>query len=179
MLSAPDKRSYVAVGFSGKGGMVGSTAMVAWSPSSSSGRRKGVAKEYYLQGRSPEAVTPDDGRLTLVRNRTATISSSGRLYLAFELSTDHPQPYLIYSVGYEGSIPSSDDDFKLQMHRDMGSRGFNYASGTPSIQPHSAGVVRKITLFFLFGSPTVDLCVCAQRRSLAEEADRADRKSVV
>ena len=138
MLSAPDKRSYVAVGFSGKGGMVGSTAMVAWSPSSSSGRRKGVAKEYYLQGRSPEAVTPDDGRLTLVRNRTATISSSGRLYLAFELSTDHPQPYLIYSVGYEGSLPSSDDDFKLQMHRDMGSRGFNYASGTPLIQTRSA-----------------------------------------
>ena len=126
MLSAPDKTSWVAVGFSGKGGMVGSSAMVAWKSSSSS---KGVAKEYYLQGRSPEAVTPDDGRLTLVRNRTTTVSSSGRLYLAFELSTDHPQPYLIYAVGYEGSLPSSSDDFQLQMHRDMGSRAFNYASG--------------------------------------------------
>lgn len=129
VLSAPDKRSWVAVGFSGKGGMVGSSAMVGWSSSSSGG--KAVAKEYYLQGRSPEAVTPDDGKLTLVRNRTATVSNSGRLYLAFELSTDHPQPFLIYSVGYEGSLPSS-PDFMLQQHRDMGSRGFNYASATLS-----------------------------------------------
>ncbi|CAM0904028.1 unnamed protein product [Alopecurus aequalis] len=127
VLSAPDKRSWVAVGFSGKGEMVGSSAMVAWSSSSG----KGVAKEYYLQGRSPEAVTPDDGRLTLVRNRTVTVFSSGRLYLAFELSTDHPQPYLIYAVGYEGSLPSS-PDHTLQMHRDMGSRSFNYASATLS-----------------------------------------------
>ncbi|KAM3387912.1 hypothetical protein ACQJBY_010621 [Aegilops geniculata] len=126
VLSAPEKRSYVAVGFSGKGGMVGSSAMVGWSSGG-----KGVAKQYYLQGRSPEAVTPDDGRLTLVRNRTVAVSKSGRLYLAFELSTDRPQPYLIYSVGYEGSLPSS-SDYTIQMHRDMGSRSFKFASASPS-----------------------------------------------
>uniref|UniRef100_A0ACD5US25 Uncharacterized protein n=1 Tax=Avena sativa TaxID=4498 RepID=A0ACD5US25_AVESA len=128
VLSAPDKKSWVAVGFSGKGGMVGSSAMVGWSSSSGG---KAVAKQYYLQGRSPESVAPDDGKLTLVRNRTATVSSSGRLYLAFQLSTDHPQPYLIYAVGYEGNLPNS-PDFMLQQHRDMGARGFNYASATLS-----------------------------------------------
>ncbi|KAM0901143.1 hypothetical protein ACQ4PT_020155 [Festuca glaucescens] len=129
VLSAPDTRSWVSVGFSGKGAMVGSSAMVGWSSSSSGG--KAVAKEYYLQGRSSESVTADDGKLTLVRNRTATVSSSGRLYLAFELSTNHPQPFLIYAVGNQGSLPSS-PDFTLQEHRDMGSRGFNYASATLS-----------------------------------------------
>jgi hypothetical protein len=104
--------------------------MVGWSSSSGG---KPVAKEYYLQGRSPEAVTPDDGKLTLVRNRTATVSRNDRLYLAFELSTDHPQPFLIYAVGEEGNLPSS-PDFMLQQHRDMGFRGFNYASGTSLIQ---------------------------------------------
>ncbi|XP_048570929.1 uncharacterized protein LOC125551684 isoform X3 [Triticum urartu] len=39
--------------------MVGSSARVGWSSGG-----KGVAKQYYLQGRSPEAVPPDDGRLT-------------------------------------------------------------------------------------------------------------------
>lgn len=128
VLSAPDTGAWVAVGFSGKGGMVGSTAMVGWSSSSGG---KAFAKEYYLQGRAPEAVTPDDGKLTLVRNKTVTVSSSGRLYLAFELSTDHPQPFLIYSIGQQNNLPSS-PDFMLQQHRDMGARGFNYASATLS-----------------------------------------------
>ncbi|XP_037420863.1 uncharacterized protein LOC119285633 isoform X1 [Triticum dicoccoides] len=39
--------------------MVGSSARVGWSSGG-----KGVAKQYYLQGRNPEAVPPDDGRLT-------------------------------------------------------------------------------------------------------------------
>ena len=82
--------------------MVGSSAMVGWSSGG-----KGAAKQYYLQGRSPEAVTPDDGRLTLVRNLTVAVSKSGRLYLAFELSTDRPQPYLIYSVFFFFFMASS------------------------------------------------------------------------
>jgi hypothetical protein len=161
--------------------MVGSSAMVGWSSSSSGG--KAVAKEYYLQGRSPESVTADDGKLTLVRNRTATVSRSDRLYLAFELSTDHPQPFLIYAVGYQGSLPSSSPDFKLQEHRDMGSRGFNYASGTHT--PHTHHFIHSDALRFLpTGKETLFLLLTGrgsliwfQRRSLAAAAGRATRGS--
>lgn len=135
VLSAPDKGTFVAVGFSGKGLMIGSSAVVGWAAASSGGDGKGkggVIKQYYLQGRTPEDVTPNEGRLAMVRNRSALVSHSGRLYLAFELNTDRPQPHLIYSVGYEGFIPSSDS--KLQMHRDMGSRSFNYTSGKKNIK---------------------------------------------
>jgi hypothetical protein len=160
--------------------MVGSSAMVGWSSSSSGG--KAVAKEYYLQGRSPESVTADDGKLTLVRNRTATVSRSDRLYLAFELSTDHPQPFLIYAVGYQGSLPSSSPDFKLQEHRDMGSRGFNYASGTHTIhsfrQTRSGffylPVKKRFFSFLLTGQGS---SIWFQRRSLAAAAGRATRGS--
>jgi hypothetical protein len=123
ILSAPDKGSYVAVGFSGKGLMVGSSAVVAWSSGG-----KGTVKQYYLTGKSPDECYPDKGRLTLVKNKAVAVSRSGRLYLAFQLSTDLPQPHLIYAVGPEGNLPPS--DATLPMHRSMHSHAFNYTSGT-------------------------------------------------
>ncbi|RLM73490.1 cytochrome b561 and DOMON domain-containing protein [Panicum miliaceum] len=126
VLSAPDKGSYVAVGFSGKGAMVGSSAVAGWA---SNGR--GAVKQYYLGGKSPDEVAPNRGLLKLVRNRSAVISRSGRLYLAFQLSTDYPQPYLIYAVGPDGNLPPS-STLQLPMHQSMASRAFNYTSGMSS-----------------------------------------------
>lgn len=123
ILSAPDKGSYVAVGFSGKGAMVGSSAVVGWA---SNGR--GTVKQYYLGGKSPEDCAPNKGLLKLVRNRSVVVSRSGRLYLAFQLSTDYPQPYLIFAVGPDGNLPQS-DSLRLPMHQSMASRSFNYTSG--------------------------------------------------
>uniref|UniRef100_A0A0D9W6N6 Cytochrome b561 and DOMON domain-containing protein n=1 Tax=Leersia perrieri TaxID=77586 RepID=A0A0D9W6N6_9ORYZ len=123
ILSAPDKGSYVAVGFSGKGLMVGSSAVVGWSSGG-----KGTVKQYYLTGKSPDECYPDKGRLTLVKNKAVAVSRSGRLYIAFQLSTDLPQPHLIYAVGPEGNLPSA-SDFTLPMHRSMHSHSFNYTSG--------------------------------------------------
>uniref|UniRef100_A0A0D9ZML1 Cytochrome b561 and DOMON domain-containing protein n=1 Tax=Oryza glumipatula TaxID=40148 RepID=A0A0D9ZML1_9ORYZ len=132
ILSAPDKGSYVAVGFSGKGLMVGSSAVVAWSSGG-----KGTVKQYYLTGKSPDECYPDKGRLTLVKNKAVAVSRSGRLYLAFQLSTDLPQPHLIYAVGPEGNLPPS--DATLPMHRSMHSHAFNYTSGMASSSGGSGG----------------------------------------
>ncbi|RLM64734.1 cytochrome b561 and DOMON domain-containing protein [Panicum miliaceum] len=126
VLSAPDKGSYVAVGFSGKGAMVGSSAVAGWA---SNGR--GTVKQYYLGGKSPDEVAPNRGLLKLVRNKSTVVSRSGRLYLAFQLSTDYPQPYLIYAVGPDGNLPPS-STLQLPMHQSMASRAFNYTSGMSS-----------------------------------------------
>jgi len=126
VLSAPDRGSYVAVGFSGKGAMVGSSAVAGWA---SGGR--GAVKQYYLAGKSPDEVAPNRGLLKLVRNKSAVVSHSGRLYLAFQLSTDYPQPYLIYAVGPDGNLPPS-STLQLPMHQSMASRAFNYTSGMSS-----------------------------------------------
>ncbi|CAD6260413.1 unnamed protein product [Miscanthus lutarioriparius] len=123
ILSAPDKGSYVAVGFSGKGAMVGSSAVVGWASNG-----KGTVKQYYLGGKSPEDCAPNRGLLKLVKNRSVVVSRSGRLYLAFQLSTDYPQPYLIFAVGPDGNLPQS-DSLRLPMHQNMASRSFNYTSG--------------------------------------------------
>ncbi|CAN6249209.1 unnamed protein product [Urochloa humidicola] len=123
VLSAPDKGSYVAVGFSGKGAMVGSSAVVAWASNG-----KGVVKQYYLDGKSPDDVAPNRGLLKLVRNKSVVVSHSGRLYVAFQLSTDYPQPYLIFAVGPDGNLPPS-STLRLPMHQSMTSRAFNYTSG--------------------------------------------------
>ncbi|KAL6903626.1 hypothetical protein ACP4OV_004439 [Aristida adscensionis] len=126
ILSAPDKGTYVSVGFSGKGKMVGSSAVAGWA---SSGR--GTAKQYYLGGKSSDECPVNKGLLKLVKNKTVSISHSGRLYIAFQLSTDYPQPYLIYAVGPYGYLPSS-SDLQLPMHQSMASRAFNYTSGMSS-----------------------------------------------
>jgi hypothetical protein len=124
VLSAPEKGSYVAVGFSGKGAMVGSSAVVGWASNG-----KGTVKQYYLDGKSPDDVAPNRGLLKLVKNKSVVFSHSGRLYVAFQISTDYPQPYLIFAVGPDGNLPPS-STLRLQMHQSMASRAFNYTSGT-------------------------------------------------
>lgn len=123
VLSAPDKGTYVAVGFSGKGAMVGSSAVVGWASNG-----KGTVKQYYLGGKSPDECTPNTGLLKLIKNKTVVVSHSGRLYVAFQLSTDYPQPYLIYAVGPDGNLPPS-NTLLLSMHQNTASRAFNYTSG--------------------------------------------------
>ncbi|OEL31406.1 Cytochrome b561 and DOMON domain-containing protein [Dichanthelium oligosanthes] len=126
ILSAPDKGSYVAVGFSGKGAMVGSSAVVGWASNG-----KGTVKQYYLGGKSPDEVTPNKGLLKLIKNKSVVVSRSGRLYVAFQLSTDYPQPYLVFAVGPDGNLPPS-NTLQLPMHQNMAARAFNYTSGMSS-----------------------------------------------
>ncbi|KAF8402354.1 hypothetical protein HHK36_013308 [Tetracentron sinense] len=130
VLSAPDTNSYVAIGFSDNGKMVGSSAIVGWVSDA------GVIKQYYLGGTTPDQVMPDQGSLQVVENSAAIILQSSRLYLAFQLNTTQPQSRLIYSVGQRDTFPPP--NYRLLQHRDQVSTSLNYVTGqSTSLSPHS------------------------------------------
>ncbi|KAF3434934.1 hypothetical protein FNV43_RR22021 [Rhamnella rubrinervis] len=133
VLSAPaDTNSYIAIGFSSNGRMVGSSAIVGWLSSSSNGTT-GIIKQYYLGGTSPPLVEPDIGNLQLVTNSSLLISLSSRLYLAFQLETNQPSSRLLYSVGPTGFFPAS-PNFVLTEHRNKVSTTINYNTGQSKSQ---------------------------------------------
>ncbi|OAY78960.1 Cytochrome b561 and DOMON domain-containing protein, partial [Ananas comosus] len=104
VLSAPDSRTYVSVGFSADGFMVGSSAVAGWVSSSG----VGIVRQYYLGGTSSSSCPPGQGTLHLTPNSSLIVLQSSRLYLAFQLTgSAQPQPYLIYAVGPSNSPPSS------------------------------------------------------------------------
>lgn len=111
--------------------MVGSSAVVGWASNG-----KGTVKQYYLGGKSPDKCTPNKGLLKLVKNKSVVVSRSGRLYVAFQLSTDYPQPYLIFAVGPDGNLPQQSNSLQLPMHQSMTSRSFNYTSGMYAMHVH-------------------------------------------
>lgn len=125
ILSAPNPNSYIAMGFSPNGGMVGSSAIVGWISSSGAG---GGMKQYYLAGIAPNQVVPDRGNLQVLNNSTLITSQSSRLYMAFQLQTNHPLSRLIYAIGPNGIFPSA-PSFALTQHQDKVSITLNYATG--------------------------------------------------
>lgn len=131
VLSAPaGTNSFIAIGFSSNGRMVGSSAIVGWlsSSSSSGGTSTGMVKQYYLGGTSPTLVEPDNGNLHLVTNSSSLISQSSRLYLAFQLETDLPSSRLLYSVGPTGFFPAP-PSYVLTEHRNKVSTTIDYSTG--------------------------------------------------
>ncbi|KAI4356243.1 hypothetical protein L6164_000278 [Bauhinia variegata] len=128
ILSTPDTNSYIAIGFSPGGGMVGSSAIVGWVSSNGGG---GGMKQYYLGGTTPNQVVPDRGNLQILTNSTLITSQSSRLYMAFQLQANQPQARLIYAVGPVGIFPSV-PSFALAQHRDKASTSLNYATGSTS-----------------------------------------------
>lgn len=124
-MSAPDTNAYIGIGFSHDSHMEGSSAMVGWFDSS--GMDMGMIKQYYLGDMVSSACPPDQGNLTLVENSTMIASHSSTLYIAFEVITDRPTPYLIYAVGPRGDLPSS--SYYLSQHRDHATASFDANSG--------------------------------------------------
>lgn len=123
VLSAPEANSYVGIGFSNSGSMVGSSAIVGWiSPTDGTA----VIKQYFLQAQTPTQVLPDSGNLNITYSMIT--SQSSRLYLAFQLSTDQPSSRLIYSLGPIGTLPSA-PGYQLTEHRDKVSTVLNYVTG--------------------------------------------------
>ncbi|KAJ8748173.1 hypothetical protein K2173_000581 [Erythroxylum novogranatense] len=128
VLSAPDSNSYVAMGFSVTGSMVGSSAVVGWvSPTDGTG----VIKQYYLGGQTPSQVVPDQGKLNI--NSSMILSQSSRLYLAFQLNTAQPSSRQIFSVGPTGFSPSA-PSYSLREHREKVQVGLNYVTGQSSVK---------------------------------------------
>ncbi|EXB40467.1 Putative ferric-chelate reductase 1 [Morus notabilis] len=133
VLSAPgDVNSYVAIGFSSDGGMVGSSAVVGWISDGA-----GVIKQYYLGGTSSNRVEPDQGNLIFVQNSPSIVSQSNRQYLAFQLETSQPATRLLYSVGPSGFLPVA-PEYRLVEHRNKVSTSINYFTGQSASQkkPH-------------------------------------------
>ncbi|EEF37783.1 dopamine beta-monooxygenase, putative [Ricinus communis] len=132
VLSAPDANSYVAIGFSNNGFMVGSSAVVGWVSATDGSAQ---IKQYFLREQSPTQVLPDSGNLNITYSMA--MSQSSRLYLAFQLLIDQPSSRLIYSVGPVGRLPSA-PSYQLTEHRDKVSTALNYNTGQTSNQnPHS------------------------------------------
>ncbi|KAL5728370.1 hypothetical protein ACHQM5_001462 [Ranunculus cassubicifolius] len=126
ILSAPYTKSYIGIGFSTSGRMVGSSAMVGWiNPNASAGW---VLKQYLLGGQNSGQVVPDKGILSTVNNSFAVVQQSGRIYIAFQLTTLLPEPNLIFAVGPTNRIPASNG--VLTQHQAHGVTRLDYVSGT-------------------------------------------------
>jgi hypothetical protein len=151
VLSAPNTNSYIAIGFSTNGAMVGSSAVVGWVDPSS----VGTVKQYHLGGTSPSLVSPDQGSLQFVSGSTAIVSQSSRLYMAFQLQTNQPESRLLYSVGQGGVLPSA-PNFALSEHQAKVSTTINYGTGR-YIQPFSIPSRHLVWLIFF-----ISFLLCGQ-----------------
>ncbi|KAJ7950615.1 Cytochrome b561 and DOMON domain-containing protein [Quillaja saponaria] len=126
VLSFPSTiNSYVAIGFSSDGNMVGSSAIVGWLSGGSGG-----LKQYYLGGTSPGDVQPDKGNLKAF-NSSIIAAQGSTFYIAFQLLTSQPESRLIYAVGPTGVFPPP-QTFALMEHTDKISTRIDYAKGTSS-----------------------------------------------
>ncbi|XP_050207024.1 cytochrome b561 and DOMON domain-containing protein At3g07570-like [Mercurialis annua] len=125
VLSKPDTNSYLGMGFSDDGLMVGSSAIVGWI--SSDGYAN--VKQYSLRAQIETQVIPDSGDLNI--SYSTIISQSTRIYLAFQLVTHRPSSRIIYSIGPVGMLPSS-PSYRLMEHRDKISTALNYVTSETS-----------------------------------------------
>ncbi|KAL4558482.1 hypothetical protein LXL04_036683 [Taraxacum kok-saghyz] len=128
VLSAPISNSYIGMGFSPNGGMVGSSAVVGWVARDGSGNMK----KYFLGGQSPSQVLVDQGDLEVIGNTSLVISDSSRIFMVFQLLIDQPRRQLVFSVGDSSNPPPNTPNFLLTRHRSHMAISLNYASGQSS-----------------------------------------------
>lgn len=125
ILSTPDTNSYIAMGFSATGGMVGSSAIVGWVASRGA---SGGIKQYYLGGVTPNQVMPDKGNLQVIGNSTFITLQYSRLYMVFQLETTEPLSWLIFATGSTGIFPAA-PSYALTKHLDRVSTRIDYSKG--------------------------------------------------
>ncbi|RHN39782.1 putative DOMON domain-containing protein [Medicago truncatula] len=125
ILSTPDTNSYIAMGFSASGSMVGSSAIVGWVASRGA---SGGIKQYYLGGFTPNQVVPDKGNLQVIGNSTFITLQSSRLYMVFQLETTVLLSWLILATGSTGLFPAA-PNYALTKHLDKFSTRIDYSKG--------------------------------------------------
>ncbi|KAM3216707.1 hypothetical protein P3L10_026148 [Capsicum annuum] len=101
LLSAPNLNSFLWIGFSREGKMMGSSTIVGWVSNDGSS----TMKRYYLGGQSPSEVVSDQGNLELVNITSSIVDKNSRIYMAFQLNTEMSSNRLIYSLGPIGRLP--------------------------------------------------------------------------
>ncbi|KAI9111176.1 hypothetical protein K1719_017787 [Acacia pycnantha] len=85
-------------------------------------------KQYYLGGHSPDQVIPDKGDLPWTKASIVSTSTSSNIaYIAFQLETSMPLPYLIFAIGPNGFFPSP-ANYSLAYHRYHYSFKMDYTS---------------------------------------------------
>ncbi|KAI3760315.1 hypothetical protein L1987_50709 [Smallanthus sonchifolius] len=128
VLSTPNTNSYIGMGFSPNGGMVGSSAIVGWVA------RDGTTnmKRYFLGGQTPSQVLEGQGDLQILGNTSSIFVDSSRIYMAFQLVIDQPKQRLVYAVGDNNNPPPGTPSYRLIQHRNQIAIRFNYASGQGS-----------------------------------------------
>ncbi|KAM3373873.1 cytochrome and DOMON domain-containing protein [Capsicum galapagoense] len=146
VLSAPNTNAYIAMGFSEKGKMVGSTAIVGWVANDGTP----TMKKYFLGGQSPNQVLLDEGNLQLVNLTSSVVAENSRIYLAFQLSIEMPSNRLIYSVGPTGMLPST-ANYRLTEHQDKTSTSLNYNTGQSETKTLYANLRRSHGLLNMVG----------------------------
>ncbi|KAK1353959.1 Cytochrome b561 and DOMON domain-containing protein [Heracleum sosnowskyi] len=139
ILSAPNTNSYIGMGFSSNGKMVGSSAIVGWRGADGGS----MIKRYHLTGQKPKQVVPDQGNLQVVGTSSSLISLSGRLYITFQLNTSLPDNRILYSVGPAGRLPVR-PGFQLAEHDQKVSTILDYASGESKTKGSSSSTLKKI-----------------------------------
>ncbi|XP_059305087.1 cytochrome b561 and DOMON domain-containing protein At3g07570-like [Lycium ferocissimum] len=146
VLSAPNSNSFIGMGFSRDGKMVGSSAIVGWVSNDGSA----TMKRYFLGGQSPSEVMPDQGNLELVNMTSSVVAENSRIYMAFQLNTEMPSNRLIYSLGPTGRLPSS-VNYQLSEHRQHTSTFLDYNSGQSESKSPYANLRRTHGLLNMFG----------------------------
>lgn len=127
VLSAPNSNSYIAMGFSPDGQMVGSSAIVGWVGTN------GVPslKRYYLGGQSSSKVVPDSGNLQV--GKSNIITTPAGIFMAFQLNTNMPETRVLYAVGSPNQVPTGNSP-RLAEHSDRISTSLNYVTGQTQAQ---------------------------------------------
>ncbi|XP_076917556.1 cytochrome b561 and DOMON domain-containing protein At3g07570-like [Bidens hawaiensis] len=128
VLTTPNTNSYIGMGFSPNGGMVGSSAVVGWVARDGSTNMR----RYLLGGQTPAQVLVDQGDLQIPGNTSSIFVDSGRIYMGFQLVTDQPRQRLVYSVGDSSNPSPGAPSYRLTQHRTMVAIRLNYASGQAS-----------------------------------------------
>ncbi|KAK9066012.1 hypothetical protein SSX86_015414 [Deinandra increscens subsp. villosa] len=133
VLSTPNTNSYIGMGFSPNGGMVGSSAIVGWVARDGSTNMK----RYLLNGQTPSQVVVGQGDLEIVANTALVLSDSSRIYMVFQLVTNQPRQQHVYSVGDSSNPPPSSPSYRLTQHRSHNAIKLNYASGKSLSNPRN------------------------------------------
>lgn len=127
LLSAPNMNSWVGIGISKNGLMVGSSAIVGWIDQSGSG----TSKQYYLKGQLPSLVVADQGNLDIVNNYTSILVQGSTIYLVFQLNFSTPltSANILYAIGPQNNLPSNNI---LPQHQDRVSTVLDFSTGLSS-----------------------------------------------
>ncbi|KAI3974248.1 hypothetical protein MKX01_030917 [Papaver californicum] len=123
IVSASYTRGWVAMGFSPKGIMAGSSAMVGWIGE----HNKASIKQYYLEAAEELMVKPDMGDLKLTHVKPAVVLYRSTIYLAFQMHFGSRKSQQSILLAYSDKTPVDDH---LKEHIERTTITFDFSQGS-------------------------------------------------